>query len=83
MARAQFKVARVEFNSPADAKVDINDGNFKSLLVQPTAECAAHWSKQFGSYQAEFDQDPANAGKEMRKRADHLLPDRKTWLPLC
>lgn len=49
--KKQYRVARVEFKSPTDAKVNILDGNYKQLLVQSTAQCVAHWSKQFGGYQ--------------------------------
>jgi len=63
----KFKVARVEFKSPREAKVDVNDALFKNMLNTPTADCVVHWEKQFNTYKAEFDAK-AEEGKKFQKR---------------
>jgi ubiquitin-activating enzyme E1 len=64
----QFKVARVEFNSPTDAKVDVNDAMFKQMVVSPTSKCIEHWTKQFDTYAAEHEANAESGGKKMKKR---------------
>ena len=63
----RFKVARVEFVSPSDAKVDVTDGMFKTMLVSSTQQCVEHWTGQYASYKAEFDQQ-AKEGAKFKKR---------------
>merc|ERR1740117_556793 len=63
----KFKVARVEFKSPREAKVDVNDGLFKNMLNTSTTDCVAHWEKQFSTYKSEFDAK-AEDGKKFQKR---------------
>ena len=63
----KFKVARIEFKSPREAKVDVNDGLFKNMLNTSTAACVAHWEKQFTAYKSEFDAK-AEEGKKFQKR---------------